>query len=49
MIIDLGKDIKIEGVDFARICSDVVIFEKWFMLFIDYQFEILITHLIKKG
>ncbi|KAL4505576.1 hypothetical protein ABPG73_004461 [Tetrahymena malaccensis] len=49
MIIDLGKDIKIKGVDFARICDDLVIFEKWFMLFIDYQFEILISHLVKKG
>ncbi|KAL4482185.1 hypothetical protein ABPG72_014998 [Tetrahymena utriculariae] len=49
MIIDLGKDIKIKGVDFARICDDLAIFEKWFMLFIDYQFEILISHLVKKG
>ncbi|EAR94735.2 transmembrane protein, putative (macronuclear) [Tetrahymena thermophila SB210] len=49
MIIDLGKDIKIKGVDFARICDDLAIFEKWFMLFVDYQFEILISHLVKKG
>ncbi|EWS75881.1 transmembrane protein, putative (macronuclear) [Tetrahymena thermophila SB210] len=49
MIIDLGKDIKIKGVDFARICDEQVVFEKWFMLFIDYQFEVLISHLVKKG
>ncbi|KAL4483862.1 hypothetical protein ABPG72_006237 [Tetrahymena utriculariae] len=49
MVIDLGKDIKIKGVDFARICDEQAVFEKWFMLFIDYQFEILISHLVKKG
>ncbi|KAL4437687.1 hypothetical protein ABPG74_012362 [Tetrahymena malaccensis] len=49
MVIDLGKDIKIKGVDFARICDEQAVFEKWFMLFIDYQFEVLISHLVKKG
>ncbi|EGR31041.1 hypothetical protein IMG5_118660 [Ichthyophthirius multifiliis] len=49
MVIDLGKDIKIKGVDFSRICQNEKLFEKWFMSFIDYQFETLIAHLIKKN
>ncbi|KAL4500474.1 hypothetical protein ABPG72_003425 [Tetrahymena utriculariae] len=49
MIIDCGRDIRIKGVDFSRVCQNEVLFERWLQSFIDFQFEVLIAFLIKKG
>ncbi|KAL4454324.1 hypothetical protein ABPG74_012281 [Tetrahymena malaccensis] len=49
MIIDCGRDIKIKGVDFSRVCQNELLFERWLQSFIDFQFEVLIAYLIKKG
>ncbi|EAS04238.2 transmembrane protein, putative (macronuclear) [Tetrahymena thermophila SB210] len=49
MIIDCGRDIKIKGVDFSRVCQNELLFERWLQSFIDFQFEVLIAFLIKKG
>ncbi|EGR32144.1 hypothetical protein IMG5_095090 [Ichthyophthirius multifiliis] len=49
MVIDLGKDLKIKGVDFPRLSQSMDIFEIWFMEYIDFSFEKLITDLIRKN